>query len=320
MHEGADTVPLPVDEALSTLPAMRLPPPLSSGACVALVAPSGPLRSRDELNVAVAQAHAFGWEARVGEHALATNGYLAGSDAQRLHDLNTALADTDVDAIWCLRGGYGAMRLLDGLDVDAMRRRPRALIGYSDITALHAAFSGAADVITYHGPTARSPLTEFSRASLERAVVTQRDPCGVMPGATVVRPGRAEGRIVGGNLALLAALCGTRFAPDYTDAILILEDIGEPTYRIDRMLCQLALSGAFKRLAGIVYGRFTDGTDPADESSCGLGDVMREVAERAQVPAISGAPIGHIDDQWTVPIGAMAELDADKGTLHVALA
>ena len=313
-------MPLHADEALSTLPAMRLPPPLSSGARVALVAPSGPLRSRDELNIAVAQAHAFGWETRVGEHALATNGYLAGSDAQRLHDLNAALADADVDAIWCLRGGYGAMRLLDGLDVDAMRRRPRALIGYSDITALHAALGGAARVITYHGPTARSPLTAFSRDSLERAVVTQRDPCGVMPGATVVRPGRAEGRIVGGNLALLAALCGTKFAPDYTDAILILEDIGEPTYRIDRMLCQLALSGAFKRLAGIVYGRFTDGTDSADDSPCGLDDVLREVAERAQVPAISGAPIGHIDDQWTVPIGAMAELDADKGTLHVALA
>jgi muramoyltetrapeptide carboxypeptidase len=280
---------------------MRLPPPLSSGARVALVAPSGPLRSRAELDAATAQAHALGWEPVVGEHALSKNGYLAGTDEQRLHDLNAALADRSVDGIWCLRGGYGAMRLLDGVDVDAMRNRPRALIGYSDITALHAAFGAGADVVTFHG------------------LIEQRDPCGVAMGATVLRGGRAEGRLVGGNLALLAALCGTRFAPDYTNAILILEDVGEQTYRIDRMLRQLALSGALSCLAGIVYGRFTDGTDPADESSCELSDVLREAADLAGVPAISNAPIGHIDDQWTLPIGARAELDADQCRLTVAL-
>jgi muramoyltetrapeptide carboxypeptidase len=298
---------------------MRQPPPLLPGARVALLSPAGPLRSSDELDVAIAQARSFGWEPVVGAHALAKQGYLAGGDADRLHDLNGALRDTTIDGIWCLRGGYGAMRLLDGIDVDAMRRRPRALIGYSDITALHTALSGPADVITFHGPTARSPLSTLSRDSLDRAVVQQRDPCGTAFDAETLRGGRAEGRLVGGNLALLAALCGTPFAPDYTDGILVLEDIGEATYRIDRMLRQLALSGAFARLAGIVYGRFTDGTDPADESSCELTDVLREAADLAGVPAISGAPIGHIDDQWTLPIGAMAELDADECTLHVAL-
>jgi muramoyltetrapeptide carboxypeptidase len=277
------------------------------------------LRSRAELDAAIAQARELGWEPVVGEHALSKNGYLAGTDEERLHDLNAALADRKVDGIWCLRGGYGAMRLLDGVDVDAMRIRPRALIGYSDITALHAALGGVADVVTFHGPTARTPLTEFSRDSFERALITQRDPCGTATGATTVRAGRAEGRLVGGNLALLAALCGTRFAPDYTDAILVLEDVGEQTYRIDRMLRQLALNGALSRLAGIVYGRFTDGTDPADESSCELSEVLREAADLAGVPAISNAPIGHIDDQWTLPIGARAELDADTCSLHVTL-
>ena len=298
---------------------MRLPPPLLAGARVALVSPAGPLRSSDELDIAVAQARTFGWEPVVGAHALARHGYLAGNDAERLDDLNVALRDTSIDGIWCLRGGYGAMRLLDGLDVDAMRRRPRALIGYSDITALHTAVSGPADVITFHGPTARSQLSAFSRDSLDRAVVQQSDPCGTAFDAETLRGGRAEGRLVGGNLALLAALCGTRFAPDYSGGILVLEDIGEATYRIDRMLRQLALSGAFSSLAGIVYGRFTDGTDPADESSCELSDILRETADLAGVPAISGAPVGHIEDQWTIPIGAMAELDADNRTLHVAL-
>jgi muramoyltetrapeptide carboxypeptidase len=299
---------------------MRLPPPLSSGARVALVAPSGPLRSSAELDIATAQARSFGWEAIVSEHALARQGYLAGSDEQRLRDVNAALANDAVDGIWCLRGGYGSMRILDGLDVGAIRRRPKALIGYSDITALHVALGEAARVVSFHGPTARSPLTEFSRNSLERAVVAQRDPCGAASDARTLRTGRAQGRLVGGNLAMLAALCGTRFAPDYTDAILILEDIGEPTYRIDRMLRQLALSGALGRLAGIAYGQFTDGTDPGDETSCKLDDVLREAADLAGVPAIAGIPLGHIDNQWTVPLGAMAELDADSQTLHVALA
>jgi muramoyltetrapeptide carboxypeptidase len=299
---------------------MRLPPPLLAGARVALVSPSGPLRSSDELDIAIAQARTFGWEPIVGTHALAKHGYLAGSDTERLHDFNAALADKSVDGIWCLRGGYGAMRLLAGLDVDAMRSRPRTLIGYSDITALHSALGGPADVITFHGPTARSKLSAFSRDSLDRAVVQHADPCGTAFDATTMRPGRAEGRLVGGNLALLASVCGTPFAPDYTDAILVLEDVGEATYRIDRMLQQLALSGALANLAGIVFGRFTDGTDPADESSCELTDILREAADLAGVPTMSGAPIGHIDDQWTIPIGAMAELDADNQTLHVALA
>jgi len=299
---------------------MRLPPPLLPDARVALVSPAGPLRSSAELDVAIAQARTFGWEPVVGAHALAKHGYLAGSDADRLLDFNGALRDASIDGIWCLRGGYGAMRLLDGLDVDAMRRRPRTLIGYSDITALHTALGAPADVITFHGPTARSPLSSFSRDSLDRAVVQHADPCGTAFDAETLRGGRAEGRLVGGNLALLSALCGTPFAPDYTGAILVLEDIGEATYRIDRMLRQLALSGAFSKLAGIVYGRFTDGTDPADESSCQLSDILREAADLAGVPAISGAPVGHIDDQWTIPIGAMAELDADNCTLHVAFA
>ncbi len=289
------------------------------GARVALVSPSGPLHSGDELDVAIAQARSFGWDPMVGRHALAKYGYLAGRDAHRIDDLNAALADASIDGIWCLRGGYGAMRLLSDVDVDALRSRPRTLIGYSDITALHAALSGPAEVVTFHGPTARTPLSAFSRDSLERAVIQRTDPCGATPDATTMRAGRAQGRLVGGNLALLAALCGTPFAPDYSNAILVVEDIGEATYRIDRMLRQLVLSGAFAKLAGIVYGRFTDGTDPADESSCALTDILREAADIAGVPTISGAPVGHIDDQWTIPIGAMAELDADNCTLHVAL-
>lgn len=299
---------------------MRLPPPLAPGARVALIAPAGPLRSPDAINDAAAQARSFGWEPVIGQHAAGRMGYFAGSDEDRLRDLNQALGDDTIDGIWCLRGGYGVMRLLDDIDVDAMRKKPRTLIGYSDITALHAALGGAADLITFHGPHAALALSSFSRDSFERAVVAQRDPCGNAPAARTLQPGRAEGRLVGGNLSLLASLCGTRFAPDYTDCILVVEDIGEPTYRIDRMLQQLALSGALARVAGIAYGQFTEGTDAGDASSRALDDVLREAADIADVPAVAGFPLGHIDDQWTIPLGAMAELDADARTLHVALA
>ncbi|MBC7673818.1 MAG: hypothetical protein H7247_15475 [Polaromonas sp.] len=174
-------------------------------------------------------------------------------------------------------------------------------------------------MITYHAPHAGTRLSPFSRESLEHAVVAQRESCGHAAGARTLRPGRAEGRLLGGNLALLASLCGTPFAPDYTDAILVLEDIGEPTYRIDRMLRQLALSGALGRVAGIAFGSFTEGTAQGDDASRALDDVLREAAELAGVPAIAGIPVGHIDDQWTLPLGAMAELDAESRSLHVAL-
>ncbi len=270
--------------------------------------------------MAVEQARSLGWEPVLGANAQLTHGYLAGADAARLADLNTALRDDRIDGIWCLRGGYGAMRLLHELDVDAMRRSPKPLIGYSDITVLHAALGDAANVITYHGPTARSVMSPYSRDSFVRAVVEQRDPCGTAPEARTLRPGRTDGRLVGGNLALLAALCGTPFAPDYTDGILVIEDVGEATYRIDRMLRQLALSGAFSRIAGLAFGHFTEGTAPDDANSCALDEILLEAADMADVPAVAGIPMGHIEEQWTIPLGATAELDADALTLRVALA
>jgi muramoyltetrapeptide carboxypeptidase len=305
-------------KALSTLRAMRLPPPLSAGARVALIAPAGALRGTEELETCTANARSLGWIPVAGTNVLSRHGYLGGRDAERLADLNAALADESIDAIWCVRGGYGVTRLLPYVDYASLTRRPRTLIGYSDITALHAAVGARCNLVSFHGPTARGELTDFSRDSLVRAVTTGADSCGVADGARVLRPGRASGRLVGGNLALLAALAGTPFAPDYDGAILVVEDVGETTYRIDRMLRQLQLSGALARVAGIVFGHFTEGTDPTDVTSRRLDDVLREAADVAGVPAIAGAPIGHIDDQWTIPLGATAELDAGALSLHVA--
>ena len=263
-------------------------------------------------------AKKLGWEPVVGEHVRARHFYFAGADEMRLSDFNAALRDDSIDAVWCLRGGYGAMRLLEGVDYYALRRRPKTIIGYSDITALHSAIALRADLASIHGPTARSKLTPFAERSLRAAATGKDEPCGIAETAVTLVPGRARGRLIGGNLALLAALHGTPFQPKYDGAILVLEDVNEAPYRIERMLLQLRLSGSLQRCAGIAFGSFTNTGESNDKHVAGdrtLNDVIREAAEAMRVPAVCGVPIGHINDQWSVPLGAEAELDADAKRL-----
>ncbi len=297
---------------------MQRPPLLGPGARVALVAPSGPLSGEADLTRALDNVRSFGFEAEVGANVMARDGYFAGTDAERLADLNRAIADPRVDAIWCIRGGYGAMRLLDGIDYSGLERRPRSVIGYSDITALHASITTRCGIVTYHGPTGRAELTDFSRRSLERAVTHGKDSCGSAPDATTLVPGTARGRLAGGNLAMLSALCGTPWFPELDGAILVLEDVNEAVYRIDRMLIQLRLAEVLQRCAGIAFGAFTHADE--EEGTGGarpLAVVLEETARAMNVPCVAGIPIGHIADQWTIPLGAMAELDAAARTLTV---
>ena len=294
-------------------------PSIRTEARVALVAPAGPLNGERDLERAKENVRSFGWIPVVGANALARVGYLAGRDGARLADLNAALVDDSIDAVWCIRGGYGVMRILETVDYAALRRRPKPVIGYSDLTALHAAIATRCETMTFHGPTARAELSVFSRESLQRAAVGG-DPAGLAEGARMLAPGRARGRLVGGNLAILCALAGTAYAPDYRNAILVLEDVNEAVYRIDRMLTQLRLTGALGACAGLVFGQFTDIPHDEPEESLGartLDEVLGEVASTLGVPCIAGAPIGHVADQWTLPLGAEAELDADAGTLRI---
>lgn len=304
---------MPRDAALRPL---RRPPPLAPGARVALVAPAGPLRGAGDVERGAANARALGLEPVIGAHALRTRGYFAGDDAERLADLNAALRDRAVDAVWCLRGGYGTMRLLDALDYDAIARRPKALVGFSDVTALHAAIGVRCGVVGYHGPVARGALPDFPRESLRRALAHDGDPCGAACDARTIRGGRATGVLAGGNLALLAALVGTPYMPDLRGAILVLEDVHEATYRVDRMLRQLLLSGVLREVRALAVGHFTDVPDEGDATRP-LDDVLAEMADLLGIPCIAGVPVGHVDEQWTVPLGALATLDADARTLEV---
>src|SRR5215212_8121670 len=204
---------------------------LRDGSRVALVAPSGILIDQAHVARAEDNVRSLGWIPVTGRNVSRTHGYLAGTDEERISDLNTAIRDESVDAIWCVRGGYGAMRLLEDIDYSSLKSNPRPFIGFSDITAFHAAIWKKCGIVSFHGPTARGELSDFSRESLIRAVVDQTNSCGLAPDARVLRSGKARGRLAGGNLALVSSLMGTPWSVDFKGAILILEDIDEAVYR-----------------------------------------------------------------------------------------
>ena len=306
------------------------PPRMVPGCRVALVAPAGPLLERDDLTRGTELCLALGFQPVLGANAHRRHGYLAGTDDQRLADLNAALHDPAIDAIWCLRGGFGVTRILDRVDLAALAERPRAVIGYSDITALILAVHRLTGVVCFHAPMARTPLTPFSREHFERVLGRASapgrlgrlaPPAGVLVPRTnrivTIRSGVAEGPLMGGNLSLLSALAGTRYFPDLDGAILFLEDVGEDLYRLDRMLAQLRMIGALDRLAGVVLGQFTDMKRGTGDGALGFDEVMASYFEPLGIPVAFGFPIGHVDDQWTMPIGVRARLDAGLGELDL---
>jgi muramoyltetrapeptide carboxypeptidase len=306
------------------------PPKLNRGSRVALVAPAGPLLERDDLTRAETLCRALGYEPALGRNTAARHGYFAGTDDQRLADLNDALRDPAVAAVWCIRGGYGTTRILDRMDFDALAAHPKPLIGYSDITAILNAVTRRIGMVTFHAPMARAAMPAFSRWHFER-VLASPEPAGRLgrlpepPGVLLPRENRiaplhggvAEGPLAGGNLTLLQCLVGTPHFPDLDGAILFLEDVGEDLYRVDRMLAHLRMAGALDRLAGVAVGRFTELKRVMTDGALGFDEVLATYFLPLGIPVAHGFPIGHIDDQWTLPLGVRARLDADAGELEL---
>jgi muramoyltetrapeptide carboxypeptidase len=297
---------------------MIRPPRLRAGSRVALVAPAGPIAD-ERVDAALERCRVLGLEPSVGAHARGRSGYLSGTDAERLADMEWAIESPEIDAIWALRGGYGAMRLLPTLDLRPLRRAPKPFLGFSDNTAIHLALARLG-VISFHAPHAGGALPPVAERCL-RAVLFEAEPPGPLPIDPLAPPprtlagGTVEGRLVGGNLALLAAGCGTGCALEAHGAILVLEEVGEPHYRVDRALTQLRLAGALDGVAGIAIGQFTGCDD--EGGGAALDALLRERLGAADVPIVAGLPFGHVDVNWTLPLGARARLDADAGTLAV---
>jgi muramoyltetrapeptide carboxypeptidase len=295
------------------------PAALRPGDLVTLVSPSGPVRA-EYVADGVALLESRGLRVSVGRHTYSRNGFLAGTDGERLADLNAALADPEVRAVVCTRGGYGAQRVVDGLDMPVVRADPKLVVGFSDITALQLALWRGARLATVHGPGPRR-LAELAPAcgeSMRRAVMTDepvvvaRDPAEET--ASVLVAGAARGTLLGGNLCLIASTIGTPDMPDLSGALLLLEDLQEPPYKVDRMLTHLRRAGVLTGVAGIAVGQFTE---CADEWPVSVVDVLTDRLCDLGVPVLGGLPVGHGAGQLTVPLGVPATLDADAGKLIV---
>ena len=282
---------------------------LRPGARVAAVAPAGPFE-RDALETGLAVL-ATRYAVHFEPGIFSRQRYLAGDDARRLAELTRALEDPRVEAVFCARGGYGAMRLLPGLERIAPAAKP--LIGFSDITALHAWMQRAGQ-ISIHGPVL-TQLGKLDAATHERlfALLEGTEPAAPLRGRMTYVAGSAEGPLLGGTLAVLSRLVGTPFMPPLEGSVLLLEDVGERPYRVDRMWTHLALAGLLRGVRGIVLGSFT-GCEERD-ADYGCADVLRDLAVAAGVPCAAGFPIGHGERNEPVPLGVRVRLDADAQTL-----
>ena len=306
-----------------------LPMLLNKGDTVGLVSPSSATDDSFNLQLAREAMEALGFKVKTGAHFAQRRGHLAGTDAERAGDLNAMFADQSVKAIVCTRGGSGAARLLPLLDYDAIRRNPKVLLGYSDITALHNAIHAKTGLVTFHGPIGsgswnRFNVDQFQRVFFNRELMEYRnavdagDELVARRNRTItITGGKARGELVGGNLTVLTALAGSPYLPDFSGKILFLEDVSEAPYRVDRMFSTLKLMGALDKVAGVIFGECTD-CDPGDGyGSLTLEQIFDDHIRPLKVPAYRGAMIGHIREQFIVPVGGKVELDADAGTFRM---
>lgn len=319
---GAKEAPAPAQD-------MVRPPRLRNGDVLGLVAPAGFVADRFGLEQIAATVRAMGLVPRFAPHLLERQGYLAGSDEVRARDLMAMFADDDVRGVMAVRGGWGSARLLPHLDFAAIRRRPRLFAGFSDNTALHLALARAG-VVSLHAPNAAASWPPAAWAAFRQVAFEGAMPTWTVPGYTgpnlagrggavkTFRGGKARGRLLGGNLTVLSALVGTPWLPAFDGAILFLEDTNESEYRIDRMLTQLALAGILDKVAGVVFGQCTRCENPdGGFSNFTVYEVLDRRFADLGVPAFQGAMIGHVAGQVTMPLGVMAEMDADVGTIRL---
>ncbi len=301
------------------------PRALTNGANIGIIAPAGPAHDLACVIKGKKVLEGLGFKVSLARNALKINKYLAGTDQERLNDLNEMFLNSEIDGIVCLRGGYGSMRIIPGIDYRLIRRFPKALVGYSDITALQLAIFKKAGLVTFSGPML---ATEFGREPNDFTLshfykaITETTPLGTIPTAPgavaeTINPGRASGRLTGGNLTLVAASLGTPYEIDTRGAILYLEEVDEPPYRIDRLLRQLYLAGKLNSVAGVVFGECVNCKAQEKHASFTLPEVVGSVCARFKSPCYYGLSVGHGTYKATLPLGVKAEIDANGRKLTI---
>ena len=304
---------------------MIFPAKLKKGDTVALLSPSSPLSEKENVDLLAANVEALGYRARIGAscRGAAPCGYSAASPQLRADDIHAAFADPDVKAVWCTRGGSTAWQLLPLLDYDLIRANPKAFIGFSDVTSLHLALQQRCGLVTFHGPTANRTLRwgegkdTFSWPAL-RSVLGMEGEMRVQnpPGEEIIslRPGRAEGELIGGNLSLVAASVGTPWQIDTKERILYLEDVGEAVYSLERMLCKLKYAGIFDSAAAVMLGAFTSCRN-AYREDYGPDELMSDFFAEFDKPVLYNIRSAHCDPMVTLPMGARCVVEGSAVTL-----
>lgn len=306
-----------------------LPRSIKKGDTIGIISPSAASADRMEFTYAKEAMEALGFKVKLGENLKNRFGHLAGTDEERAGDLNAMFADPAVKMIICLRGGSGGARILPLLDYELIKKNPKPLQGYSDITALHSAIQNQTGLITFHGPNGSGSWNSFNVKQFEKLyfgtepIVLKNE---ISKGDDLVAKGnriqtltggKAKGKILGGNLTVLTALSGTPYYPDFQDAILFIEDTGEDPYKVDRMMSTLKLNGTLDKIKGFVFGQCTECTPGGGYGAFTVEQLMDHYILPLKIPAYTGAMIGHVSRQFIIPVGAEVELDADQGKISV---
>jgi muramoyltetrapeptide carboxypeptidase len=302
------------------------PKRLKIGDTVGVIAPSSGIDDEDFAK-AMQNMSNLGFKTKVGKYTKSVNGFLAGTDRERLEDLHWAFSDKEIDAVWCIGGGYGATRFMPNIDYKLISKNPKIFIGYSDITALHTAIYQNCGLVTFHGPVATSTFSEYAKKHVVNALMNpaanykiELSPDNIASEekhfkTEIIAKGKARGKLIGGNLSLLTAMSGTPFGLRNTKGkLLFIEDVGEKPYRLDRMFVQLKQSVNLRELAGIALGIFENCDAPNNKSQTVL-DVVKDQLGNLGIPVIYGLSFGHIRDQFTLPIGIEAEMDTENATM-----
>lgn len=302
------------------------PDALRRGDAIGVVVPAGPV-DRERIDRALDRLQQRGFRVKTYGDIYRSHGYLGGDDDQRASELMAAFANPDTTAVWCARGGYGTTRLLERIDFGVIRRHPKVFIGFSDITALHLAIGQQCGLVTFHGPNLQDgfgkpdEMPPANEAALWRAVMADKHSgdssgyefeCTGPVGAALrtIRGGSAKGRLIGGNLSVIAGLLGTPYEIDTTHRILFLEEVNEQPYRADRYLSQLWLAGKLQAAAGILLGGFSHDDGESAESPAAFAALLDDYFRRLEVPVLAGFPAGHGHHNLTLPFGALVEVDA----------
>lgn len=299
------------------------PKKLQKSDTIGLISPGMILPDKGKYDEIISKVKKMGYEVKVAANAKNQYGYLAGTDQERATDLNAMFSDDSVDAILPFRGGWGCNRILHLIDYQNIQANPKIIVGFSDITTLLLAIYAKTGLVTFHGPVGKSDWTDYTTKYF-REVLSYRERktlqipndslCKDCSNLSVITPGKATGKLLGGNLSVLTAMMGSNYLPEWDGNILFLEDIGEDVYRIDRMLTQLKLNGVLEKVSGIIFGQCAS-CEPSHSYSLSLEQVYEDHIKPLGIPAFSGAMFGHIENTLTLPVGIEVEMKAENGSI-----